>query len=96
MYYVYLNTYTFKYSYRTQATMNQTTTNLTVTPAQAEFMDSIIRCGAQELCESLKLVHELALYHSDVPIDKEEKSALFYTRLLAEGLEKIVAEDGIS
>jgi hypothetical protein len=35
------------------------------------------------------MVHDLALYHSDVPFEKAEKSALFDLKVLGEGLEEM-------
>jgi hypothetical protein len=34
------------------------------------------------------MIHDLALYHSDIPFDQAEKSALFDLKVLWEGLEK--------
>ncbi|ACT91363.1 hypothetical protein Dfer_0092 [Dyadobacter fermentans DSM 18053] len=35
------------------------------------------------------MVHDLALYHSDVPFDQAEKDALCDLKLLWEGLERM-------
>lgn len=61
-------------------------------PSQIEFLDFIMFHGVSELSKSLKLIHDLALYHSDVPFDKVEKSALFDLKILSEGFEKIASE----
>ncbi len=64
-----------------------------LSPAQVEFLEFVMLHGAQGLSESLKLVHDIALYHSDITFDDVEKSALFDLRILWEGLEKIGGED---
>ncbi|MDR6806041.1 hypothetical protein J2Y45_003233 [Dyadobacter sp. BE34] len=35
------------------------------------------------------MIHDLALYHSDVPLDQVEKSALFDLKVLWEGFERM-------
>lgn len=66
--------------------------NKSLWPAQAEFLDFIMFNGITELSKSLKLIHDLALYHSDIPIDEVEKSALFDLKILLENFEKILKE----
>ena len=61
-------------------------------PAQAEFIDYIMFHGVSEFSESLKLIHDLALYHTDVPFDQNEKAALFNLKILWEGFEQIEKE----
>ena len=57
--------------------------------SQAEFW-YVIECqGYKELAHSLKMVHDLALYHSDIPFNTAEKSALFDVNLLVEGFQKL-------
>jgi hypothetical protein len=48
--------------------------------------------GCKELSQSLKMIHDLALYHSDIPFDIAEKTALFDLKVLWEGLEKMGAK----
>jgi hypothetical protein len=60
-----------------------------LTHSQAEFWYLIECQGYKELAHSLKMVHDLALYHSDVPFDTAEKSALFDVNLLVEGFQKL-------
>ncbi|WP_439558117.1 hypothetical protein [Dyadobacter sp.] len=60
-----------------------------LTKSQAEFWYAIECQGYKELAHSLKMVHDLALYHSDVPFDKAEKSALFDVNLLVEEFQKL-------
>ncbi|WP_157488337.1 hypothetical protein [Dyadobacter crusticola] len=60
-----------------------------LTQSQAEFW-YVVECqGYKELAHSLKMVHDLALYHSDIPFDTAEKSALFDVNLLVEGFQKL-------
>jgi hypothetical protein len=63
-----------------------------LTQLQAEFWYLIECQGCKELAHSLKMIHDLALYHSDIPFAKAEKSALFDVKLLWEGFEKMVAK----
>ena len=44
---------------------------------QCEFIDFVLFYVASELLKSLRIVHDLALYHSDVPIGVEEKMRAF-------------------
>ncbi|WP_439558419.1 hypothetical protein [Dyadobacter sp.] len=60
-----------------------------LTDSQAEFWYLIECQGYKELAQSLKKVHDLALYHSNVPFDRAEKSALFDVNLLVEGFQKL-------
>ena len=66
--------------------------NNSLTPSQVEFWYLIESQSCNELARSLRMVHDLALYHSDVPFNAEEKSALFDVKVLWEGLEKIEAK----
>ena len=63
-----------------------------VSKSQLEFLNDLKFHGLGQLSESLKRIHDLALYHSDVPFDKEEKSALFDLKILWEGFERIRRE----
>lgn len=60
-----------------------------LTQSQAEFWYLVESQGCKELAHSLRMVHDLALYHSDVPFDAAEKSALFDLKVLWEGFEKM-------
>jgi len=53
-----------------------------LTQSQADFWYLIESHGCKELAHSLRMVHDLALYHSDVPFNAEEKSALFDLKVL--------------
>lgn len=65
---------------------------VSLTPTQAEFIDFVLFHGVNDLSKSLKLVHDLALYHSDVIVDETEKTALFDVKLLWEGFDRIGEE----
>ena len=54
--------------------------------SQLEFIDFIQFHGIDEFIQSLKLIHDLALYHTDVCFDTKEKNALFNLKILWEGL----------
>ncbi|MCE7062371.1 hypothetical protein [Dyadobacter sp. CY343] len=45
--------------------------------------------GLSRIIQSLKMIHDLALYHSDIPFDQAKKSALFDLKVLWEGLEQM-------
>lgn len=59
------------------------------TPSEAEFLNSIKFQGIAELIDSLKMIHDLALYHTDLPVDTTEKMALFNIKILWESLEEL-------
>ncbi|WAC11435.1 hypothetical protein [Dyadobacter pollutisoli] len=63
-----------------------------LTQSQAEFWYLVECQGCKELANSLKMIHNLALYHSDIPFDTAEKSALFDLKVLWEGFEKMGAK----
>ncbi|MBL6447798.1 hypothetical protein JMN32_15875 [Fulvivirga sp. 29W222] len=58
--------------------------------SEVEFMANIKFMGIEELIDSLKMVHDFALYHTDLPLDTTEKLALFNLKILWEGLEGLV------
>lgn len=60
-----------------------------LTASQAEFLYLVECQGCQELSSSLKMIHDLALYHSDIPLNQVEKSALFDLKVLWEGFERM-------
>ena len=60
-----------------------------LSPAQVELLSMVMFHGVHDLSASLKLVHDIALYHSDYPFEEVEKCALYDVKSLWEGLEKI-------
>ena len=59
------------------------------TQPQIELLKLIYFHGAKEMAKSLKLVHHIALYHSDFPIEDEEKNSLFDVISLSKQLKSI-------
>lgn len=70
-------------------TQNVSKVQVWLTPSQSEFIEFVLFYGASELSKSLKLVHDMALYHSDISINADEKRALFGVKCLWEGVEEI-------
>ena len=60
-----------------------------LTTSQAEFLYLVECQGYKELAHSLRTIHDLALYHSDIPFGIAEKSALFDLKVLWEGFERM-------
>jgi|GEM_PF-1086075 len=63
-----------------------------LTTAQSELIDRIMFHGIADLIQSLKFVHDATLYHSEMPIDEDEKTFLFNVKVLWEWLEAIERE----
>ena len=59
------------------------------TQPQIELLKLIYFHGAKEMARSLKLVHHIALYHSDFPLDDDEKSSLYDVISLSKKLKRI-------
>ena len=57
--------------------------------SELEFLDFIKFQGIRELVKSLKVVHDFALYHTDLCFDTKEKNALFNLKILWEALEQL-------
>ncbi len=60
-------------STKSASAKNTSRVRLSLSHSQAEFIDFILFHGAIELSNSLKMIHDLALYHLDVPFDKVKK-----------------------
>ncbi|MEO9805161.1 MAG: hypothetical protein ABJF04_18030 [Reichenbachiella sp.] len=60
-----------------------------VNSSEKEFIELIRFKGADEFTHSLKMIHDFALYHSDLCFDTAEKNALFDLKILWEGLEEM-------
>ena len=58
-----------------------------VSKSQLEFLDYLNLHGLVQLSEFLRLIHDLALYQTDVSFNEDEKSALFDLKILWEGFE---------
>lgn len=70
-------------------TQNISKVQVWLTPSQFEFIEFVLFYGASELSKSLRMVHDMALYHSDISINADEKRALFGVKCLWEGVEEI-------
>jgi hypothetical protein len=68
---------------------NASKIHLTVTPAQAEFVRFFSENEIPVFSDSLKLAHDLVLYHTDVVLDDEEKLALYNLKQLWEEFDKL-------
>ena len=64
----------------------------TLSSSEAEFIDYLKFHGISDFIKSLKMIHDFALYHTDLCFDKDEKSALFDLKILWEGFERIKLE----
>ena len=56
---------------------------------EREFIGNLKFQGIEELVNSLKMIHDFALYHTDLCFDTEEKVALFNLKILWEELEQL-------
>jgi hypothetical protein len=63
--------------------------NLTCSPAERKLLDFIQDNEAAYLANALREIHDMALYHSEIPIEETEKTHLLHVKLLADELEKI-------
>ena len=59
------------------------------TQPQIELLKLIYFHGAKEMAKSLKLVHHIALYHSDYPLEDIEKNSLYDVISLSKSLKRI-------
>ena len=59
-----------------------------LSPAQIEFIEYVTFHGIDEFIKSLKMIHDFALYYTDLCFDTEEKKALFDLKILWEGFER--------
>lgn len=58
--------------------------------SEIEFIDKIKFQGIEELIDSLKMIHDFAVYHSDISLGTTEKMALLNLKILWEGLEELI------
>ena len=56
---------------------------------EKEFISNLKFQGIDELVNSLKMIHDFALYHTDLCFDTHKKIALFNLKILWEGLEQL-------
>ncbi|MEM9649114.1 MAG: hypothetical protein AAF969_11585 [Bacteroidota bacterium] len=60
-----------------------------LSPAQTQLLDFINPLDAPDLVHSLKHIHNIALYHSEGPLDDPEKVALYWMKGLWERIAEI-------
>jgi hypothetical protein len=61
-----------------------------LSPAQIQLLDYADALDGPDLVKSLKLLHDIAVYHSTEPIDEEEKDALYLIKGLWECIERVI------
>ena len=71
-------------------TRNVSKTSKLLTSAEVEFFEFVSYLERPDLVNSLKLIHDLAIYHTDVAFDTEEKTALYDVRVLWEKIEQMI------
>ena len=71
---------------------NVSTITRELSPAQDELIDLVSLFGPLELAADCMSIHDMALYHSDMVVDTEEKSALYHLKHLADVLREIGRE----
>ncbi|MCE7994929.1 MAG: hypothetical protein HEP71_23330 [Roseivirga sp.] len=59
------------------------------TQPQIELLKLIYFHGPQEMAKSIRVIHDLALYQSEEPLDRLEKDSLYDLKSLAEALERV-------
>ena len=64
-------------------------TTQSLSTAEAAFIDNLRFQGIDELIHSLKTVHDLALYHTDLCFGPRETAMLYQLKVLWEELEEI-------
>lgn len=63
-----------------------------LSPAQIQLLDYTDALDGPDLVKSLKLLHNIAVYHSSEPLDEAEKDALFYVKGLWECIERVIGD----
>ncbi|WP_431161982.1 hypothetical protein [Flagellimonas beolgyonensis] len=61
-----------------------------LSPAQVQLLHYADALDGPDLVKSLKLLHDIAVYHSTKPIDEEEKDALYLIKGLWECIERVI------
>ena len=72
------------------ASINGSEVQKPLNSVEQEFIGNLKFQGIEELISSLRMIHNFALYHTDLCFDTEEKIALFNLKVLWEGLEQLV------
>jgi hypothetical protein len=74
----------------TNDTRNVSNTSKLLTPPEIELLEFVGYLERPDLVKSLKLIHDLAIYHSDVAFDTKEKTALHDVRVLWEKIADMI------
>ncbi|MFT0715585.1 hypothetical protein [Flagellimonas lutimaris] len=61
-----------------------------LSPAQIQLLDYADALDGPDLVKSLKLLHNIAVYHSSEPLDEAEKDALYSIKGLWECIERVI------
>ena len=69
--------------------INDSEISKSLNSVEQEFIGNLKFQGIEELVNSLKMIHDFALYHTDLCLDTPEKIALFNLKFLWEGLEQL-------
>ena len=56
---------------------------------EKDFFEHIKLHGIDEFIHALKMIHDFALYHTDLCFDTDEKDALYNLKILWQGLEQV-------
>jgi hypothetical protein len=64
-----------------------------LTPAEVALLEFIRDSEAGYLAKTLRTVHDMALYHSEIPIEEKEKTELLHMKLLADAIAHIEKEE---
>ena len=64
-----------------------------LSPSQVQLLEYADYLDGPNLVKSLKLLHDMVIYHTYDPIDEQEKTALFSLKGLWECIEQIIREE---
>ena len=59
-------------------------------PLEVKCIENLKSLGIEDLIHALKMIHDLALYHTDFCLDTTEKNALYSLKALWSELETLV------
>jgi len=65
-----------------------------LSPAQIQLLGYADALDGPDLVQSLKLLHNITVYHSSEPLDEAEKDALYSIKVLWECIERIIGDGG--
>jgi len=73
----------------TNDTRDVSKTSKLLTSAEIDLLEYVGHLDRMDLVNSLKLIHDFAIYHSSIPFDDDEKTALYDVRVLWEKIERM-------